>query len=173
MTKLRFLGLVSVAALASCGAPPDNPENIPLSGKWSDQGKLSSVKIGGTAVDPKSVPGIGKLTDKINQSKEFCGEPRFVTKEEFQEKLDESNPADCEIQSVESNGKVTRAKGLCTGFKMPGVDGRATLSGQANMAPDKVTYDMSINVFVKDKATGEGEAISIDVRRTMTRLGDC
>lgn len=173
MVKLRFLILLPVGALMSCGAPADNPANIPLSGKWSDEGKLMSVKVGGTAVDPKEIPGIDALKAKVNQGKEFCGEPRFLTKEEFQEKMDESNPADCQIESVQGDGQLTRAKGLCTGMKLPGAEARAVFNGQAQMKPDKVIYDMSINVVVKNPLTGEGQSVNMDVRRTMTRLGDC
>ena len=173
MIGIRFLALLGAAALTSCGAPPDNPENVPLSGKWSDQGELVSVVVGGMTVDPADLPGLGQLKAKVSDSKEFCGEPRFLDKEAFQERIDENNPLKCEIQSVDGDGKSMRAKGVCQAMKLPGVDGSATLDARSRIEPEKVVYDMTIDVAVTDAATGEGETVTLQARRTMTRLGDC
>lgn len=173
MGKVGLWALLPLCALASCGAPPDNPENVPLSGKWRDEGKLVSVTVGGTAIDQDEIPNLDRLRAKVTKSNEFCGEPRFRSKEEFQDAMDETNPGKCEIQSVEGDGELVHAKGVCNGLQLPGVDGKATLKGESRMAADKVVYDMTINVIVRDKLTGEGEAVSMKARRTMTRLGDC
>lgn len=174
MNKYRFLCVLPVCILLSCGTPTDNPDNIPLSGKWSDEGKLMAITVGGTAADPDEIPGIERLRAKIKSSREFCGEPRFLTKEEFQEEMDESNPAKCQVNSVDISGNLVRATGSCNAKRLAGgFEGSGSFKGKANLRAEKVTYDMTIDAAITDPSTGEGEMVTMEARRTMTRLGDC
>jgi Protein of unknown function (DUF3617) len=173
MGKSKFVFLPLALALASCGAPPDDVTNVPLSGKWSDEGKLMATTLGGTAVDMSKIPGIEALKSKINQTKEFCGEPRYRSREEFQAEMDKNNPQGCEIVSVDNSGDNVDAKGLCRAIDLPGVEGEASFNGHAKVKPDKIIYDMIIDVVVRSKQTGAGEKVSIEAQRTMKRIGDC
>jgi hypothetical protein len=171
--KIRLLSVVSVGALMSCGAPPDDASNIPISGKWSDEGKLMAVTLGGTSMDVAQIPELAGLKEKLNQKKEFCGEPRFLTKEEFQAEIDKNNPAGCEIESVAASGDGVKAKGVCKALQLPGVEGQALMEGEARSKPDKFVYDLTINVVVRDPKTGAGEKVTLEAQRTLTRLGNC
>lgn len=174
MRRLGFLGFAAAFALASCGASPDDPANVPLLGKWLDESKLMTVKIGGTAIDPSEIPGIEGLQAKVKKEQEFCGEPRFLTKEAFQERMEENNPAKCTVERVETKGSRVLASGQCEAKELAGgFEGSASFKGESNMASDKVVYDMAINTAVRDPGTGEGELVTVEMRRTMTRLGDC
>lgn len=173
MNRFKMLALVPVGALMSCGAPADNVGNIPLSGKWLDEGKLMAVTLGGTSIDTSQVPQFAALKDKVTKSEEFCGEPYFRNKEEFQAEMDKNNAGGCQIETVEASGDRAKANGVCKSLELPGVDGQATFVGQSRMKPDKVVYDMTINVVVRDKQTGAGEKVTMEAQRTMTRLGDC
>jgi hypothetical protein len=173
MMKYKLWALLPAGALMSCGAPSDDAGNIPLSGKWLDEGKLMAVTVGGTSIDASAVPQIAALKAKINQTKEFCGEPRYRTREEFQAEVDKNNPQGCQIDSVETNGDRVKAKGSCKALELPGVEGQASFTGESRMKPDKVIYDMTIDVVVRDKQTGAGEKVTVEAQRTMTRAGDC
>jgi hypothetical protein len=173
MGKSKFLALVLATGLASCGAPLDNPTNIPLRGKWSDEGKLMSMTVGGAAVDTKSIPGLEALKDKVSEKRDFCGEPSFLSKEQFQSEIDKNNPAGCQIDTVTASEGRAEANGSCNGLNIPGVQGSATFKGISRMKPDKVVYDMSFKIIVREKATGAGEVVVMEAQRTMKRLGDC
>jgi hypothetical protein len=173
MMKYKFWALLPVTVLSSCGAPADNAGNTPISGKWLDEGKLMAVTVGGTSIDTSKLPQFADLKSKVNKSKEFCGEPHFMTKEEFQAEMDKNNPAECQVETVEVNGDRSNATGECKALELPGIEGRATFSGQSRMKPDKVVHDMTINVIVRDKQTGAGEKVTMEAQQTMTRLGDC
>jgi hypothetical protein len=172
MSESRILVLACAGALAACGAPADNPENIPLAGKWRDEAKLMSVTHGGVAVDPAKFPGVEKFKAKL-ESKEFCGEPYFRTKEEFQAEIDRNNPEECVVESVQLNGSRVLATGTCKAVKNEGVDQRLTFRGEATVNAESVVYDMSIQVIFQDQKTGMGDIATVEPRRTMTRLGDC
>jgi Protein of unknown function (DUF3617) len=173
VVKFGLLALLPVGALMSCGAPSDNAENMPVSGKWLDEGKLMAVTVGGTAVDTSKLPQFAELKEKVNQSKEFCGEPYFRTKEEFQAEMDKNNPAECQVESIETNGDQAKSKGICKALELPGLEGQATFRGASKLKPEKVVYDMTIDVVIRHKQTGAGEKVSMEAQRTMTWLGDC
>ncbi len=172
MRKFRYVALMSLSALAACGAPTDNAENIPLAGKWRDEGKLMSVKRGGMAVDSAEFPGIDDIKAKM-ETKEFCGEPYFRNKEEFQAELDRSNPSECVIEAVDFSGNRATAKGACKAVKNAGIDSRMALRGEATLNADNIVYNMSFHVSVQDQQTGMGDTATVEARRTMTRIGDC
>jgi Protein of unknown function (DUF3617) len=173
MNIFKILALMPVCGLIGCGAPADNVGNTPLSGKWMDEGKLMAITWGGTSIDTSKMPQFADLKSKVTKSKEFCGEPYFRNKEEFQAEMDKNNPGECQVETVEANGDRAKAAGVCKAILLPGVEGQATFSGQSRMKPDKVVYDMTINVIVRDKQTGAGEKVTMEAQRTMTRLGDC
>jgi hypothetical protein len=172
MSKYSMLALISFSMLASCGAPSDNAENTPLAGKWRDEGKLMSVKRGGMAVDSAAFPGIEGIKEKM-ETKEFCGEPYFRNKEEFQAELDRSNPAECVLETVTVNGDRASAKGVCKAVKNNGVESRMALRGEAAIGADTIVYDMSFHLTATDQESGMGDTATVEARRTMTRIGDC
>jgi hypothetical protein len=172
MSKLKVLALIAVCALASCGAPADNPENIPVAGKWRDEGKLMSVKQGGMAIDSAEFPDIENIKAKM-ETKEFCGEPYFRTKEQFQTEVDRSNPAECVVESVEPNGNRISVKGTCKTINRQGVDARMAIRGEATESANSIIYNMSIHVTMQEQLTGMGDTVTVEAKRTMTRIGDC
>jgi hypothetical protein len=173
MVKLRILALLPVSALMSCGAPTDVAENIPNVGKWSDESKLMSVRLGGTPIDTSGIPEFAQVKEEINKTKEFCGEPYFLEKEQFQELLDKNNELGCKVDTIEVNGERVNTKGSCKADQLANVDREATFKGVAKLGPDKVVFDGTIDVVVRNRQTGAGEKLSMEVQRKMTRLGDC
>jgi hypothetical protein len=173
MKKSWLVAIAPFGTLASCGGPPDDAANIPISGKWADQGRMMSFTVGGAAIDPESVPGLGALQYKVNTSSEFCGEPRFLDKEAFQKQIDNNNPAGCVLDDVKTSGNRVYAYGSCRALDIRDVEGSATLKGEARIKPNEVIYDMTFNIVIRDPETGAGEKVVMEARRTMTRLGDC
>ena len=172
MSYLKLLSIVVILPLASCGMAPDSPDNIPLAGKWRDEGKFLSVTQSGMPVDSSSFPGIKELKAKM-KTEEFCGEPYFRTKEEFQAQLDRNNPGQCMVDSVTANGARVSVKGTCKMEELDGVNGRTALRGEAMIGVNSVIYNMSVQVVLEDAQTGMGDTVKMDARRTFTRLGDC
>jgi hypothetical protein len=172
VNKSNFMALLSICMLAACGASADNPENVPLAGKWRDEGKIMSVQQGGMPVSSDALPGIGDIRAKL-AAKEYCGEPFFRNKEEAQAMLDKNNPAECVLESVEVSGNRASSKGVCKLPERSGVDSRMAVNGNASINADNITHDLTLHATFQDKATGMGETAVIEVRQTLTRIGDC
>lgn len=164
---------VMVLPLAACGPGPDQPDNIPLVGKWEDSSEMTGVDITGMPADIDDIPEIQPLVKKFKTKTEFCGEPLFRDKGEFQEQLDRVNSGKCELTEVANDGSSASASGKCTGFAGSGFQGSADFSAQASIGEDSVTMESEIAVQVSDDETGEGESVTIYATRKMTRIGDC
>lgn len=173
MGKSCIYLLVMVLPLTACGPGPDQPDNIPLVGKWQDTSELTGVDITGMPADIEDVPEIKPLVKKFKKKAEFCGEPLFRDKSEFQEQLDRANSGKCELTEVTNNGSSASASGKCTGFQGSGFKGNAHFSAQASIGEDSITMESEIEVQVSDDETGEGESVTIYATRKMTRIGDC
>ncbi len=155
---------------AACSQPTDIADNLPLSGKWSDETKLSAFEIGGTAQDVEQIRGKIGIKDGVT---EFCGEPYFKTKEAFQAELDKSNKLDCNVGEVSDSGSTVSTKGICSKKLARGITGSTFFTGKANLAADKVDYNMTFNVVAEDDESGDSEMMSVYVKRKMVRLGEC
>jgi hypothetical protein len=173
MDKHAFSAIVSLAILSGCVAPPDDPSNIPLKGKWSDESRLLSVSRNGGAMSVEQFEeSIGEKIE-LPPSDQFCGEPTFADRQSLQEALHEGDMDKCDITSMDVKGATVNSKAICPMTNIPGVEGSSTLTHKIRMKTDTVDFDVIVDSMGRDQRTGAGEAIRLEFRRTMTRIGDC
>lgn len=168
-----FSAILPFSLLYGCVAPPDDPSNIPLKGKWSDESRLLSVsRNGGVMSVDQFEESIGEKIE-LPPSDQICGEPTFTDRQSLQKALHEGDMDKCDITSMDVKGAKVNSKATCPMTNIPGVEGSSTLTHEIRMKADKVEFDVTVDSMGRDQRTGAGEAIRLEFRRTMTRLGDC
>jgi hypothetical protein len=165
--------LIFILALSGCGVLPDDPSNIPLKGKWSDESRVMSVAVNGAAMRIEDFESFAGEPIKLPPKGEFCGEPKFADRTEMQKLLRDGHASDCDVVSMDVNGAKITAKAQCTLVNMPEVEGNATVTHDVRQKSDRVEFDVVVNSVGRLRATGTGETVKLEIRRTMTRIGDC
>lgn len=169
----RYFAPLMLAPLAACGPGPDVADNIPAMGQWSDESKVVSVLVNGAAVSLDDIPELQDIKKLNRPMAQFCGEPYFRTKQEFEEELGRHGDAKCSIESVDNEGSKVSAKGRCEVLGGTSINTIAGISATAFQRPDNISLKADINIVVRSNETGEGNAVQVVVRRKMKRLGDC
>ena len=173
MDKIRMMSLTLVGTLASCGAPADDPKTIPVSGKWIEEAKLTSLTVNGRVIDPSRVPELTDILASTNQKKEICGEPKDLNEVEFQEKMGSDRVANCTIDSRKVNGNQTLETASCDALNMPGVTERLQFTSETEQFPNKVVANASIIITAENQNSGNLGIITVKMQGSSTRLGDC
>lgn len=173
MKKLTAIVLLQFIVLTACGKPVDDPDTVPVAGKWIGNGKLMALSVNGVAMDISNTAQFNEMLSKIDQVNEICGEPKNMSESEFQEKLGGSGKfADCTIDSTETRGNRIIETASCRAVDMPGVTDRVRLTGNTSLEPEKVISDLTMSMTLR-KPTGEGAVVKLEMRGTMNRVGDC
>ncbi len=167
------IAILMLASLAACGPASDVADNIPQFGKWNDEQKITSVLLNGAAISLDDVPELHDLKKLSRAAKEYCGEPYFRNKEEFQEEVNREIEAECKIDSVDSQGTNISAKGKCSGLNDSETIGSVGFSATAYLQPDNINLTAEIIGVGRSQDTGEGASIKVTLRRKITRIGDC
>jgi hypothetical protein len=169
MRRSNFAAVTIALLLASCGAAPDLPDNVPLAGNWSDTMALVSVSSDGAAMSEDDLP-----PDFPKPStKNTCGEPKLRTNEEFREVLDADEILkNCAVGDIRRNGDRVAVSGSC---KLPDNNGVAMemwLDVNAVEAPESIIIDLKTNTIATAE-DGEMASFEIKYRRELKRIGDC
>jgi hypothetical protein len=169
---LRIL-LLPVALLslltAACGSQADIAENIPLKGQWSDETRIVSVRANGTAFDRNLLPE-GYLPKE--SSMQACMEPYIRNEEEIRESLDSVLLDNCVFAGMKQFGPRVSNTAQCSLESGGNLPVRATLKYEAEEKVDKLTADVSIDIYLSSPRGATNKA-TIEMKREMIRIGDC
>jgi hypothetical protein len=157
-----------VLTLAACGPAPDVADNIPQVGKWSDRTQILSVEVNGGAVDQS------EFADQLpkDRTKEFCGEPYVRTEDELRQTLLTDKLKGCTITAYKNDGSRHQISGSCTDVVKGADDSSAMMSLAGYVTPTEIKGRLSVQAVVTGP-DGDGESVSIEFERRLTRLGDC
>jgi hypothetical protein len=168
MHRSNFAVVAIALLLASCGAAPDVPDNVPLAGNWSETITLISASSDGAAMSEEDLPTDYPKTG----TKNTCGEPKLRNGEELREAMDADFLKKCDLGAMRINGAYRYVSATCKSPSDRGIESEITFDLSAAEAPDAVTINMTggANATAED---GEMATFEINYRRKLKRIGDC
>lgn len=168
MRRSNFAAVTIALLLASCGAAPDLPDNVPLAGNWSDTITLISVSSDGAAMSEDDLPPDYPKSG----TKNTCGEPKLRNGEELRQAVDADFLKKCDLGAMRINGAYRSVSATCKLPSNGGAESEMTMDISAAEAADAVSIEMSgsANATAED---GEMASFEINYRRELMRIGDC
>lgn len=166
MRKTLLLMACAMPLLGSCG---DNPENVPLYGRWEMVRTLDSVTIDGVAFAPDEMPAEFR---QMEQSETRCGEPTYTDRAWQEDDVRDRTNGICQLETYTHGPTSAELTGSCS-MEGDGATYTPSMRGNSTFAEsttrDVVIMEGTLNM-PGDPAPHVLKVIAV---QEGTRLGDC